>query len=742
MNDSPSASQVNATQNNRLPDLRQRSELLLNSFDGAIEPVKTSAGYRIGILVVTVVMLLLPLIYIGLICLVGYGVYWHTTHNLGILDNELRGKAKIGPVLLYATPIVTGAFLCLFMLKPLFASRGGAQNTRALNEKDEPLLFAFVRKICDAVRAPHPKSIEVDSNVNASASFRRGAWSMLTGNDLTLTIGTPLVAGLNSRQFAGVLAHEFGHFSQGAGMRLTYVIRTISYWLARAVYERDKWDETLVSWSNGIDFRIGWIFYVTRLFVWLTRKILWCLMTVGNAVSGYMLRQMEFDADRHETRLAGNRTFEATARQLAVLNFANQGAQSDLANFYREGRLGNDLALLVRANADRFDGSAIKKINAVIDEQTTGVFDTHPCDTERIASSNSEPTEGIFRLELPAEAVFTDFAGLSQAVTLDFYSEIFGESFDASKLHDITDLLARQKEETAAFESAHRYFQGASSPTRPQSFKIGKPEEAEKIRKMILVGRKRLAPMLEGYGSQLKQLDSVDDLDFEISHATNFLEAGYKVGKDSFSRPLCKSAEIDGARGEVGQTQMKLHTAMEPVEKLNRQRFAIAMSLLGSSEVKSKLDNFAELRNTTRQLLPLHNKISTLKPQLDTLGKEAAFVSILLSQFQESDPDEKAINHLKFLLENLRNRSFGIRKEFESVDYPFDHATSDISVGAFLFDTNPDSEDIGGILDAASNVASELPRLQFRILGQLCLVAEQLEAAIGVEVLPEPPETS
>ena len=289
MNDSPSASQLNATQNNRLPDLRQRSELLLNSFDGAIEPVKTSAGYRIGILVVTVVMLLLPLIYIGLICLVGYGVYWHTTHNLGILDNELRGKAKIGPVLLYATPIVTGAFLCLFMLKPLFASRGGGQNTRALNEKDEPLLFAFVRKICDAVRAPHPKSIEVDSNVNASASFRRGAWSMLTGNDLTLTIGTPLVAGLNSRQFAGVLAHEFGHFSQGAGMRLTYVIRTISYWLARAVYERDKWDERLVSWSNGIDFRIGWIFYVTRLFVWLTRKILWCLMTVGNAVSGYCL---------------------------------------------------------------------------------------------------------------------------------------------------------------------------------------------------------------------------------------------------------------------------------------------------------------------------------------------------------------------------------------------------------------------------------------------------------------------
>lgn len=63
---------------------------------------------------------------------------------------------------------------------------------------------------------------------------------MLFGNDLVLTIGMPLVLGLSLRQFAGVLAHEFGHFSQGAGMRLTFIIRTISVWFTRVVYERDQ----------------------------------------------------------------------------------------------------------------------------------------------------------------------------------------------------------------------------------------------------------------------------------------------------------------------------------------------------------------------------------------------------------------------------------------------------------------------------------------------------------------------
>lgn len=73
-------------------------------------------------------------------------------------------------------------------------------------------------------------------------------------------IGMPLVAGLDMRQFAGVLAHEFGHFSQGVGMRLTYIIRSISHWFTRVVYERDSWDEWLARSTDNLDLRIAWVF--------------------------------------------------------------------------------------------------------------------------------------------------------------------------------------------------------------------------------------------------------------------------------------------------------------------------------------------------------------------------------------------------------------------------------------------------------------------------------------------------
>ena len=71
-----------------------------------------------------------------------------------------------------------------------------------------------------------------------------------------LTIGLPLVAGLSAREFGGVLAHEFGHFAQGGGMRLTAVVRGVNAWFGRVVYERDEWDETLERWSSRTDWRV------------------------------------------------------------------------------------------------------------------------------------------------------------------------------------------------------------------------------------------------------------------------------------------------------------------------------------------------------------------------------------------------------------------------------------------------------------------------------------------------------
>lgn len=132
----------------------------------------------------------------------------------------------------------------LFMLRPLVAAAPKQASLQRLEPEDEPLLFAFVARLCRAVGAPRPHAIHLDCQVNTSASFWRGWLGMFSGR-LVLTIGMPLAVGLSLREFAGVLGHEFGHFAQGGGMRLTYIIRSVNHWFTRVVYERDERDMRL-----------------------------------------------------------------------------------------------------------------------------------------------------------------------------------------------------------------------------------------------------------------------------------------------------------------------------------------------------------------------------------------------------------------------------------------------------------------------------------------------------------------
>ena len=266
----------------------------LDAFSGAVEPTKTGLLYRAGLAIVAFAMVLLPLIYLALIALTAWAVLLHLKYDTWIFEGG-SGRGGFGRLIFYLGPAVAGGILVLFMVKPFFAAKAKAPQPVTLDPAKESLLFAFVQKVCGLVGAAAPCRIDVDCQANASASLRRGLWS----KDLVLTIGLPLVSGLELRQFAGVLAHEFGHFAQGAGMRLSYVIRKINFWFARVVYQRDEWDLNLERAARGIDWRVGLVLHGARGCVWLTRRILWGLMQAGHAISCFMLRQMEYDADTY-----------------------------------------------------------------------------------------------------------------------------------------------------------------------------------------------------------------------------------------------------------------------------------------------------------------------------------------------------------------------------------------------------------------------------------------------------------
>jgi Zn-dependent protease with chaperone function len=436
-NQQPTASRPLMTQSERRAVIQRE---LLAAFQGDIPRVRVSVLYRCGIALSAIMMVMLPLVYVAMIGLTAFGVYYHAAHDDGML-NAREGAPILMVGLLYAGPIVAGVILVFFMLKPLFAPPAIGGRRRSFTRQGEPVLFALVDRVCQAVGARAPTRIDVDWQLNASASFAEG-WFGLFGDRLVLTIGSPLIAGLDAGQFAGVLAHEFGHFTQGGARRLTFLVRSINRWLVRIVYQRDAWDQWLAESANGLNFRIGWILQLSRFCVYASRCILWGLMMIGHMVSSFLLRQMEFHADAYEAGLVGSAVFEDTSRRMESLSVAYQATFQELNRLVMRRCLPDDLPRLILATYGQFSTPVLQLIDQQISTAKTGWLDTHPSSAARIRRAQQESAAPRFVNHRPATELFSDFQALARNTTGDLYRAYFGTRFQPSAMRPMSEVLA------------------------------------------------------------------------------------------------------------------------------------------------------------------------------------------------------------------------------------------------------------------------------------------------------------
>lgn len=705
---------------------------ILSAFGDEIPPVRPSAMYRLWILVVAAAMIVLPLIYVGMILLIGYGVFYHMTHHFAILEGP--GNKK-GPFMVFFAPIVMGVVMIVFMIKPIFAKPGGKQKTRSLDPSKEPLLFAFVDGICASVGAPTPSRIDVDCQVNASAGLAGGPLAVFN-KDLVLTIGLPLVAGLELRQFAGVLAHEFGHFSQKAGMRVTGLIRSINFWFTRVVYERDSWDEQLSSWSGGGGTAVV-IVLLARAAVWLTRRILWCLMMVGHIISGVMSRQMEFDADRYEARVVGGEVFESTCRRLNILGVAMQGAYADLSQTWREGRLADDLPKLVQANIAQIPKASIDAINTMIDTRKTGLIDTHPADKDRIANAHLEGPHGIFTLDGPASDVFAAFDSLSRAVTFDYYRSLFGNAVTKDVLVPVGDLVRGQEAVQEGSRALSRIFFKAFNPYRPLPLNldsIAAPADLKAAKIQLRSLHDEMEAIASEYIEATKRFDELATRNAEIETTLLMAKADYKFSAKEYKLPAANLEAAETAREETDDKIRQVEETLQRFELAAARRIRLALCLLEAELVANRVPDGAPFREDARALSRVASVLGR-KSVPAMIGLLQAYRGMMgvLTKFKPNEQNQKLINaalrggrNVHDALETLKTNAGG------SIPYPFEHAQESITVARFLLPDVPGHDNLSGLIDATQASVENLISLHVRVVGRLVIAVEAVEHTLGI----------
>lgn len=683
---------------------------VLSDFSGTFEPTEVSLGYRIGLIVACLGMALLLAVYVGIIGLTAYAVYYHLAYDSAVVEHS----TSYVTLFVYLWPLGAGGVLVFFMIKPILAGRPEQPPRYSLTAQSDPALFALIGHICKLVRAPLPSRVDVDCQINASASLRRGLLSM-RGNDVVLTIGLPLAAGLSMQEFAGVLAHEFGHFAQGAGMKLTYVIRAISGWFARVVYERDEWDVRLVRAAHSIDIRIGIFLHLIRFAVWLTRRILWVLMHFGHLISCFMLRHMEYDADSYETKLAGSEAFARTSEKFQKLLAASHVASGKLDESWKGRRLPQNLPSFIKACVKNIPVEMRAKMEEAAAKKTR-FLDTHPCDADRIKAANALNQLGVFHTNAPASELFSDFSGLCMAATRFHYENNLELHITDHNLvpHEVTEKDSQSQAD--GDQSLHEFFLGLKMKYRP----ILIPEEAEKefFSTEVMADIKRARQAMEGSrGEVLKTL-------LEYDQTETLYQRGFNAVRQ----------EAQQATGKALETFAKLVPTLQVFETHAQSRLTGALSLLAESSIAAGIEDGNDLQDEAARLRPVFARLGQVFGPLQELRRKfAAFNAAFEAGTREERRNarvEQAEARVNALLPELQKLVQEIREPLRDIPYPFHHARQDITIEEFARNDIPASNKVQALCNDCNCALDRLVPLYYRVLGRLCFIALQVEKQI------------
>lgn len=442
---------------------RIATDEIARAFPARLQPVPTSWSYRIGLVAVLAAMVMLQAIYVSLVVSSAAATVWWI---LSIPSIFATVRLNWLSILFALGPPVILSIVTFFLFKPIFMRALPPPPLPVVTRAEQPELFAFVDALCACLSVRPPTVIALSLDVNASASLRRG-WRSFLRHDLQLTIGLPLVTGLSLRQFTGVLAHEFGHFSQTAGLRSWFVIQSIRNWFARVAFERDRWDVRLAEWREDTEgWRVQTVLVVAEFAVEASRALLRLLLRIGGLVSGGFSRQMEFNADHFEAAIVGADTFAQTTLDIPALNVALNQSWAAVEEQWQSRRLVDNFPCLVHHHWTGMDSALRSSVTESVLAETVDRYATHPSPSDRIASVRRWNPTAVFNLEGPARRLFREFEDLSAAITEAHYSLSIGEETDGAKRVAAAEVSASANDEAAFARARERFLPEAAYASR------------------------------------------------------------------------------------------------------------------------------------------------------------------------------------------------------------------------------------------------------------------------------------
>jgi len=711
------------------------SAMFAHAFTGQWKPVARTPGYRLAMFASALFMTMVPIAYLATIGAIGWLVYWHFTHDTEMLNTRAGGRAALFMFLLYVLPGIAGVVLIAFLLRPLLFLFGGSDDESKIEvfPREEPRLFAFVESVCNTMGAPVPERIFIDCDVNAAAQLLGGGFGLLGRRRLALHIGLPLVAGLNATAFAGILAHEFGHFSQGAGMRATGILGRMSHWMGIAAYDRGSIDSNIARLTQSGTLSMVIVGIVLAICVGIARLILKAVFFFGFGVSRVMGRKMEFDADAHQARFVGSKASIETWPKMLGLGEAQRLADVKIAEQWKNRTLPEDFPALVASTARRLSPDAKANLKRSLEDTQTGWFDTHPATGVRIRAMEALEEKGVFRLDEPATALFTNFADASKKASYAFFKERVGEFIFSATFVRSADLFGSHAEEEARAAAVPAFLGFEPADWRPLTLRmesIEPPSDPKACWEKVRAARQTVNASGPAVAQVMDDYLASDRTLLHAEAAPVVFGLGISSIKKEFQFKFTNARSMSVEKDKAIEAASKTSAAIDDALDAGAARVTGNLRMLAVPGIEKRMPDAPKLLARAQVLVRAEAGLRRAFPQMKQLRENFQRAILLLSYVDDAKMKDKAREAFRPLTDLLRDAVMGLRQDLGSVKSPFPGPDGETNLGGLIFRETPAWREYDQILGAASDAIEKFTETQRRVMSELVEIASKTETAL------------
>lgn len=392
-----------------------------------------------SILLFVIVYLILLLISLALFVASIYGAKFIISANPSIFTLMLG----IGLV-------AVGFFIVFFMIKFIFKKNETDYSVfTEININEEPELKKMIEDLVNEIGTGFPKRIYLSHEVNASVFYHSSFWSMFLPVKKNLHIGLGLVNSTTVSEFKGILAHEFGHFSQKS-MKVGSFVYNVNKIIFNILYDNESYNKAINTWSSASGYFVIFIY----LAIWFnkgTQAILRLMYKIVNVNYLGLSREMEFHADAIGANIVGS---EAMISSILRMDLSAQSYDKVL--HYYEGKIkdsittenlfpqhsfamnyvaensnieiANNFPKVTLEHSERFNKSKL-----TIENQ----WSSHPSDTDRVNAFLALGIPAINTNISPANSLFKNIHETQSRISKKLFSNIKYENVPVIENLDI-----------------------------------------------------------------------------------------------------------------------------------------------------------------------------------------------------------------------------------------------------------------------------------------------------------------